>query len=1200
MKAITTTILTLCFLTAAMATEEAGNPSFRPGADGKPKGWTLGNAKPVEFEDGRTGVALPTGNPGSFAKVYRHESLEPAALESITVKALVRTKGGDGPGEAGRLRLFYCGEGGKFQKGSFLWPGGTSGFFAAIPAGTEWREVEFTLDTPLSANAFEAAIETSDPKRTIEVARLEVEKKPRDPESLKVPEGAVRNLLRGISTGFEGGLAGWQVFILPHYPAVYLPPEFETSNPAEGSSSIRLKPGAGLNSMPISEARGFKILTLSMMARATAETFAILRLGQGDGNFQDLRVPVGTEWKRVSASYVVPETWVSPFIFIENRGDALGGGPEIFLDSVCLNPGLGADFLKPDSELVLSRVDGGVSAVLHTNKPPAPGEWIWTLEDVLPESRTISEGTVEWTPAGESVYTTRFEVPRAQGLKRVVVGRAEEDWVLPDGELLIANRDFADMPAPVDGKAPVEVGIHAHHNLVPLPEAPWARNLHPDWTAFLKDVRAMGARWMRFHGGRPDFAKMGFAFPESVDGDPRTVHGELQAYRDAGFLLLGVVDLGYGHMSLPAAWFDARETHGEWMTNKVPKDIGLWETYVRKVSSAYRDTFDAWEILNEPNGSMQASDYMPLLQSAYPILKQIAPNKPVLGICSTADFGTELSGFVEECFEMGAGDSLDGLSYHPYVGTETPEQSLLHMQNMRQVLDKAGLSKKAVWVSEVGWPVAPAYVSHRLQGQAISGVPAELGAAYTARNILNSTREEVSHYFIWSGMNPVFAWSIGGTFNPLFEYDGTPSPLYFAVGTAIRALSEKKFSKALEFRGGGLLAYLYDQPGGGTMAAVWTNERLDPIPLRGDLGAKIPDSGWNSAGRPITESDRKNLIAGPFPIYLSWSSTPPAEVEGLLRSISWEASHRSAAAVRPLTDGRGFAIVAENKSENPIRVSWTPDGGERVVQTVRIGETVEIARVETPSPQQKETLHGLLKTGAVQFKRIDQLNRFAELPSDLPEVFVPDGDLSDWNPGEAFSMDESGFVTAGRLPGEFLETNPARVWMKSNAKGMAIAFDVPKPKDPFLQTELGPGQINMDSAELFFRTKPQDIDWAGGGYQRGDIKLGFAQDSREPNRRSLRIDQGNGFVKTEDIEFAFANRKDGPGFTGEIFVPWSALPELGGVAPELLGFDLSVNMAGEPGKRLAQLTWSGTGENWMDPKAVGVLSLKAQPDGGKP
>ena len=762
MKSTTTIILLLCFIAGAMANEESGNPAFRLGVDGRPEGWILNNAKPVKFEDGRNGLTLPAENPGTFSKIFRRESIEPAALESVTVKALIRTRGGDGPGEAGRLRVFYCGRGGKFHKESFLWPGGGSGFYAAIPAGSEWREVVFTLNTPLLANAFEAAIETSDPKRTIEVVRFDVEKNRRDQESLEVPEGSLRNLLRGFSTGFEGGIAGWQVFILPHYPAVFLTPEFETANPAEGSASLRLKPGTGLNSMPISEARGFKILTLSMLVRATADTAVVLRLGQGDGKFQDVKVPVGTEWERISASYVVSETWVSPFIFIENRGNGLGEGPEILVDSVCLNPGLGADFLPPDSELVLSKVDEGVSAILHTKNLPAPGEWIWTLEDVLPEARTISEGTVEWEQSGESLYKARFEVPKVQGLKRLVVGRAEEDGVLADGEILIANRDFPDMPALVDGKAPVEIGIHAHHNLVPLPEDPWSRNLHPDWTSFLKDVRFMGARWMRFHGGRPDFVKMGFAFPESVDGDPRTVHSEIQAYRDAGFQLLGVLDLSFGTMSLPPAWFKARDTHGEWMTNKVPEDMGIWETYIRKVSSAYRNTFDAWEVLNEPNGSMQASDYMPLLKAAYPILKETTPGKPVLGICSTADFGSELSGFVEECFEMGAGDSLDGLSYHPYVGTEPPEQSLLHMQNMRKVLDKAGLSSKAVWISEVGWPVAPTYVSHRLQGQDIPGISAELGAAYTARNILNSSREGVSHYFIWSGMNPFFAWSIGG------------------------------------------------------------------------------------------------------------------------------------------------------------------------------------------------------------------------------------------------------------------------------------------------------------------------------------------------------------------------------------------------------------------------------------------------------
>ena len=90
-----------------------------------------------------------------------------------------------------------------------------------------------------------------------------------------------------------------------------------------------------------------------------------------------------------------------------------------------------------------------------------------------------------------------------------------------------------------------------------------------------------------------------------------------------------------------------------------------------------------------------------------------------------------------------------------------------------------------------------------------------------------------------------------------------------------------------------------------------------------------------------------------------------------------------------------------------------------------------------------------------------------------------------------------------------------------------------------------------------------------------------------------RVDRGGASIKAELIVFAFADRVEGPGYTGEVFIPWEALPDLVKVPPTLLGFDISLNLASPTAGRQAQVTWANTsGGNWLDLKSVGVLRLK--------
>ena len=89
-------------------------------------------------------------------------------------------------------------------------------------------------------------------------------------------------------------------------------------------------------------------------------------------------------------------------------------------------------------------------------------------------------------------------------------------------------------------------------------------------------------------------------------------------------------------------------------------------------------------------------------------------------------------------------------------------------------------------------------------------------------------------------------------------------------------------------------------------------------------------------------------------------------------------------------------------------------------------------------------------------------------------------------------------------------------------------------------------------------------------------------------------------IRTEQIEFSFAARRDSPGYTGKVFIPWTALPLLDSTPPATLGFDVSFNMADVVGVRRAQITWSGPGFNWLDPTGLGVLRIISAKDTEEP
>ena len=125
----------------------------------------------------------------------------------------------------------------------------------------------------------------------------------------------------------------------------------------------------------------------------------------------------------------------------------------------------------------------------------------------------------------------------------------------------------------------------------------------------------------------------------------------------------------------------------------------------------------ALEIWNEPNepdhrfliSPDNGRSYAGLLRAAYPRIKRAAPDLPVLG--GAMAFSDQE--WVERLYKLGAGDSFDGLSLHPYNEWRDPDDPwkpewrkytfLTGVPAMHELLRTHGDGHKALWLTEFGF-----------------------------------------------------------------------------------------------------------------------------------------------------------------------------------------------------------------------------------------------------------------------------------------------------------------------------------------------------------------------------------------------------------------------------------------------------------------------------------------------------------------
>ncbi len=127
--------------------------------------------------------------------------------------------------------------------------------------------------------------------------------------------------------------------------------------------------------------------------------------------------------------------------------------------------------------------------------------------------------------------------------------------------------------------------------------------------------------------------------------------------------------------------------------------------YVDFISREMKGKVAAYEVWNEPDikyfnaKDATAKDYVELLKQAYKTIKNNDPDALVLG--GALAFS---GGFLDEMMSAGAGEYMDALSVHYYLGKEAPEGTARKLLDEKHdILSKHGYEKMPIWVTETGW-----------------------------------------------------------------------------------------------------------------------------------------------------------------------------------------------------------------------------------------------------------------------------------------------------------------------------------------------------------------------------------------------------------------------------------------------------------------------------------------------------------------
>jgi len=239
--------------------------------------------------------------------------------------------------------------------------------------------------------------------------------------------------------------------------------------------------------------------------------------------------------------------------------------------------------------------------------------------------------------------------------------------------------------------------------------------------------------------------------------------------------------------------------------NAPPDDLEDYRKFVERVVARYKGRVNAYIIWNEPNLAIEWGDQPPdpvafteLLKAGYEAVKTVDPNALVIapGLAPTnSNNGDAMDErqFLEEMYRAGASDYFDVLAAHPYSFGQAPtvpesttaQPSFGRLAELREIMVEHGDARKPVWITEMGWTIAPPLEQVEI------AVGLEQQAAYLAGalDIIERDWPWVELVTVWNLSIPTHGDPFGGY--SLLDFAGQPRPVYHVWQQTIGTREER-------------------------------------------------------------------------------------------------------------------------------------------------------------------------------------------------------------------------------------------------------------------------------------------------------------------------------------------------------------------------------------------------------------------------
>jgi len=284
--------------------------------------------------------------------------------------------------------------------------------------------------------------------------------------------------------------------------------------------------------------------------------------------------------------------------------------------------------------------------------------------------------------------------------------------------------------------------------------------------------------------------------------------------------------------------------------------------HVREWVTAMKGKVKYWEVVNEPNFSMNPVQYVETLKMAYSIIKSADPQAVVMGpdVC-----GLDL-GWNKAFLEAGGAKYIDAYSVHDYEGDGDidPFHWMWKMDQLRALMNANGAGGKPIWQTEL----------------ACGGVGADAGnnngvfQGPTQAVRMTLQRDLMELYGVTNNHNNHYFADVTGYLATYVYTDSGPYPAALACRTrcAMTQALGRTFVKKLDFGPTGnkmFLGLLYTGADGATVTLrnLGTNDLSLVLAVTGGSSVEVVDSFGNVEKVPV-RAGKARVSVTQLPIYL--------------------------------------------------------------------------------------------------------------------------------------------------------------------------------------------------------------------------------------------------------------------------------------------------------------------------------------------